>query len=653
MLSGRAACDTREIVRLFDALLGKPLPTRDAETERVGVLRGIPLFGLDALSSAAYGPEALLTVLLPLGAAGLRYVLPLTLAIVALLTALFVSYRQTIEAYPSGGGSYTVARENLGRKPSLIAAAALVVDYLLNVAVAISAGVGAIVSAVPALLGSTLPMCLAVLLVLVLVNLRGVRASGGAFALPTYAFVTVLLGIIGLGLAQAARGQSEILAAPLPRAGETATAWVLLRAFANGCTAMTGVEAVSNGVPNFREPSTVHARRTLGAVVALLILFLVGVALLCRADHVFATPPGASGYESILSQLAHRVFGHGILYQVSMAAIFAVLALSANTSFADFPRVARLLAEDRFLPEVFEHRGRRLVFSIGILVLAALSGLVLIVFRGVTDRLIPLFAVGALTAFTLSQAGMVVHWHRRNVRGGRMWANAVGATMTAVAVVLVIVSKFLEGAWLSVLAVLGFVMLFSAVRRHYEFMDRATKPMASLEIGPTRPALAVVPVRRWNAVALKALRFAAGFAPEVIVVQVMTGTRDEEDLTPRWREIAIAPAERIGIRPPELVVLRSEYRQLFSPLLQFVKDLADAHRDRQVAVVVPELVEQRWYYAFLHSHASSVLKALLLLHGGPQIVVITMPWYLREWIPERRSVVQRMRELARTAAHRT
>jgi amino acid transporter len=641
-------------VRLFDVLLGKPLPTQDEDEEKIGALRGIPLLGLDALSSAAYGPEALLTVLLPLGVAGLRYVLPLTLAIVAVLTTVFLSYRQIIPAYPNGGGSYVVAKENLGRGASLLAAAALGLDYTLNVAVGISAGVGAVVSAVPPLLHYTLPLCLGVLLVIIVVNLRGVRQSGTVFALPTYVFIASMLVIIGVGIGRAiagagvahgafsaATGMTGPTAATVgshaPAAGvaAAASAWVLVRAFANGCSAMTGVESVSNAVPSFRAPAPTRARRTLAAIVLLLTVFLVGVAVLCRAYHVIATPPGQPGYQSILSQLAHVVFGRGVLYGVCMASIFAVLALSANTSFAGFPRVARLLARDRFLPVQYERRGRRLVFSHGILVLGLLSGLLLVAFRGVTDRLIPLFAIGALLAFTMAQAGMVVHWHKHGVHGPRLWTNAVGAVTTGITVLLVLASKFVEGAWMSVVIVLALIALFSRVRRHLDVIDLATRTSASLEIGPPRPPLAVVPIRRWDLLSLKALRFAVGFASEVVAVQVLTDDGVETGLSERWPQLVEAPARRIGVAPPRLVVLRSEYRQLFAPLLRFVSQLVETHADRQIAVIVPELVEPRWYHTFLHRHASEVLRALLLYRGGPQIVVVSAPWYLRDWLPER------------------
>jgi amino acid transporter len=622
--------------KLADVLLGRPLPMAEEKRQRIGPLLGIPVLGLDALSSAAYGPEALLTVLLPMGVAGLRYVLPLTLAIVTVLLAVYLSYRQTIEAYPDGGGAYTVTKENLGRMPSLVAAAALGLDYLLNAAVAVSAGVGAIVSAIPPLLPYTLPLCLGVLLILILVNLRGIRSTGAAFAIPTYLFVAMLALVIGLGIARTVLhgGHPTPVVPPPPPTGflALATPWLLLRSFANGCTAMTGVEAVSNAVPIFRDSRTVLARRTLGAVVLLLVFYLIGIALLCRAYQVTATPPGEVGYESILSQLAGCVLGRRIGYAVCMGSVFTVLALSANTSFADFPRLSRLLSIDGFLPELFAHRGRRLVFSHGILLLGGLAGLLLLVFGGVTDHLIPLFAVGALTAFTMSQAGMVAHWHRARVHGPRLWINAFGATATGTTALLVAAFKFTEGAWISVLLVLAFIALFVGTRRHHDLVERATHTDAALDLGPPRSPLAVVPMRRWDAISLKALRLAIGLAPEVIAVQVRTDDQTDDSLAKRWDDLVTRPAERLGIRPPRLVVLCSEYRQTISPLVQFVTGLAHQHPGRQVAVLVPEIVEPRWYHMLLQSHVASILKARLLFRGGPQIMVVSTPWYLCDWV---------------------
>jgi hypothetical protein len=473
---------------------------------------------------------------------------------------------------------------------------------------------------------------LAVLVLITVVNWRGVRSSGAAFGVPTYLFVASIFAMIVVGSARAFThgAPPQALAAP-PAPGPTtmavATPWLLLRAVANGTTAMTGVEAVSNGVPIFHSPSTVGARKTLAAISLLLMGMLLGVAFLCHTYNVTATVPGEAGYQSVLSQLAGAVFGKGILYTICMASIFVVLALSANTSFADFPRLARLLAIDGFLPEPFEHRGRRLAFSYGLIVLSLLSGVLLIAFGGVTDRLIPLFAIGALLAFTMSQAGMVVHWHRLGVHGPRLWMNAVGAISTGIMVALVLVSKFLEGAWISVLIVLAFIGLLWGVRHHHDAVEHALHRDVTLKLSDIRRRVAVVPLRRWDAMACKGLQFACGFADEVIALQVVTGDQEEDDLAAQWNDRVVVPAERARVQPPRLVVLRSEFRRRLTPLFRFVTDLAESRPDVQIAVVVPELAERRWYHSLLHTHMASILRAMLLVRGGPEVVIISAPWF--------------------------
>ena len=401
---------------LLDYLLGRRLATYEEGEQRVGVIAGIPMLGLDALGSAAYGPEAALTLLIPLGAAGVSYIGPISTLIIVLLMVVYFSYRQTIAAYPHGGGSYTVAKDNLGTTAGLFAAAALLLDYVLVVAVGISAGVGALVSALPDLQPHTLSLCLAILLLITIVNLRGVRESGLAFMAPTYLFIVSLLSVLAIGVVKTmlAQGHPVPVEAPaaLPAATTAASLWVLMRAFASGCTAMTGVEAVSNGVTAFREPAVPHAQRTLTAIIGLLAVMLAGIAYLCHVYTIGATEPGQAGYQSILSQLVAAVVGRGVFYYITIGSVLSVLALSANTGFADFPRLCRVIAGDGFLPSGFAHRGRRLVYSQGIIVLAVLSAGLLIAFGGITDHLIPLFAIGAFLAFTLSQAGMVVHWWR-------------------------------------------------------------------------------------------------------------------------------------------------------------------------------------------------------------------------------------------------
>jgi amino acid transporter len=398
---------------LFDVVVGKPLATTEERAEHIGPIAGIPVFGLDALSSAAYGPEAALTLLIPLGLAGIQHIVPISFAIIGLLAIVFFSYLQTIDAYPHGGGSYTVASENLGAYAGLLAAAALMIDYILNAAVGISAGVGALVSAFPKLQPHTLALCLAILLILTLINVRGVKDTGTAFLIPTYLFVGTLLLVIVVGAVRvfAAGGHPSPLVEPphLPVTGSMISLWLLAKVFASGCTAMTGVEAVSNGVNAFREPTQKNAKRTLTIIIILLMVFLAGIALLCRAYSIAATDPGAAGYQSILSQLTAAVMGRGWFYYLTIGSILAVLALSANTSYADFPRLTRAIAMHDYLPHVFKIRGRRLLYSHGIVALVGFTALLLIVFGGVTDRLIPLFAIGAFLAFTLS----ATHDHQR------------------------------------------------------------------------------------------------------------------------------------------------------------------------------------------------------------------------------------------------
>src|ERR1022692_2700275 len=440
---------------LFDLVIGKPLATTEERAEHIGPISGIPVFGLDALSSAAYGPEAALTLLIPLGFAGIEQIVPISLAIIGLLAIVFFSSRQTIEAYPSGGGSYTVASENLGEQAGLLAAAALMIDYILNAAVGIAAGVGALVSAFPRLQPHTLGLCLAILLILTLINMRGIKDAGSAFLIPTYLFVGTLLLVIIVGAVRAiaAGGHPMPIVAPprLPASASLLTFWLLAKVFASGCTAMTGVEAVSNGVMAFREPTQKNARRTLTIIILLLMIFLAGIALLCRAYSIGATDPGAAGYQSILSQLAAAVMGRGWFYYVTIGSILAVLALSANTSYADFPRLTRAIAQRDYLPHVFLIRGRRLLYSHGIYALVGFTALLLIVFGGVTDRLIPLFAIGAFLAFTLSQAGMVMHWKRVGGAGARhrMVINGVGAVATGITLLVILIAKFTAGAWIT------------------------------------------------------------------------------------------------------------------------------------------------------------------------------------------------------------
>jgi amino acid transporter len=618
---------------LRNLLFGR-LASHEEGEQRVGPVAGIPMLGLDALSSAAYGPEAAMTLLIPLGAAGLGYIGPISLVIIVILLIVYLSYRQTIAAYPTGGGSYTVARQNLGLFPGLLAAAALLLDYVLVVAVGISAGVGALVSAVPSLQPHTLLLCLVILALIALVNLRGVRESGLAFVVPTYLFVSCLFVVLGVGLMKTwlANGHPvPVVTPPVVPAATTAVGWwMVLRAFASGCTAMTGVEAVSNGVSAFREPAARNAQRTLSAIIGMLVVLLAGIAYLARAYHIGATEPGVTGYQSVLSQMVAAVVGTGPFYYICIASILIVLALSANTGFADFPRLCRLIAQDGFLPRVFASRGRRLVYSLGIYVLTGLSAFLLIVFGGITDRLIPLFAVGAFLAFTLSQAGMVGHWWRQEGTGRTAAAaiNAVGALATGVTLLVVLVAKFAEGAWVMTLLIPILLAAFGMVSRHYHTVALEIANPLPLNVTNIQPPIVIIPMSQWNKMSQKGLRFALKLSPDIFVVQVQAGAPTESDLAGRWPEYVEAPTARARLPIPRLVTIASPYRHVFNPLIDYVLTMKQEHPDRQIAVLIPELVARRWYHHFLHNKRAAMLKALLLVRGDEDVVV-NVPWYLQ------------------------
>lgn len=617
---------------LIDFIFGRPLATSQERAEQIGSVRGIPIFGLDALSSAGYGPEAALTIMISLGVLAPLYIVPISTSIVVLLAIVYFSYLQTIGAYPEGGGSYTVAHENLGESASLLAAAALMIDYILTVAVGISAGVGALVSVFPRLQPHTLALCLGILGLIAIINLRGLREAGALFMLPTILFVGALLLTIAVGLVRSLlhAGHPAPVAPPHPlgSAGVAVSAWLVLQSFSSGCTAMTGVEAVSNGVRAFREPRVKNAKITLTIIIAILMLLLLGIAFLVKVYSIGATDPDQPGYESVLSQMIGAVMGKGVFYYVSMASILLILSLSANTAFADFPRLCQAIARNGYLPKSFALRGRRLVYSQGIYALTLVAAVLLIIFGGVTDRLIPLYAVGAFLAFTLSQAGMVEHW--RKAKGRRyfsMFLNGLGAVATAITVLVVMVAKFVEGAWITLALIPLLFILMKAVRRQYEWMERQTELDSPLDLSGLRRPIVVVPVDNWNRITQKALRFGLDISSEVEALHVHTeGT--PPNLANRWKELVEVPAARAGFSPPKLHVASSPYRYVLTPILEHVTTLANKHPDRQIAVIIPEKILDRWYDYFLHNRRGTLLKAMLYFYGNPRIVVMNVPWYL-------------------------
>ena len=619
-----------------DRIFGKPLATSEERAEQIGVGAGIPIFGLDALTSAAYGPEAALALLIPLGMLGTQYLLPIVTSILILLVIVFFSYRQTIAAYPSGGGSYTVATENLGEKAGLLAAAALMIDYILTAAVGISAGVTALTSALPKLQPHTLALCLLILAILAVVNLRGVKDTGTAFIVPTFLFIGTLLTLIAVGVYKtlAAGGHPlpvTALPAPLPQTVQYLGLWMLLKAFSSGCAAMTGVEAVSNGVMAFREPRSRNAQYALTVIIGILIVLLYGTAWLTKHYQIMAMDPDGAGYQSLLSLLVTAVFGRGWFYFLTMGSVLLALALSANTAFADFPRLTRAIALHDYLPHVFVLRGRRLLFSHGIYALTGLTAVILILFKGVTDRLIPLYAIGAFLAFTLSQAGMVMHWKRQEGdHPGRVWhmlVNGTGAVATGATTIVVLASKFRSGAWVTALLIPTLILLMYSVKKHYTRVRGETSDKNRLNLANLQEPLVVIPMAGWNRISEKALRFGMLLSKEIKVVHVHS--EDEaHGIDQDWEEKILAPIREGGFPHPELITIPSTFRFVISPLMDYILHLESENPERKVAVLLPELVVRHWWENLLHNQRVQLLKILLLVKGNQRIVVVNIPWYL-------------------------
>jgi len=631
-------------VSIVEFLLGRRLANREAETRKIGAFEGIPAMGLDALGSSAYGPEAALTIMLPLGAAGLAWLGWVMAPIVLLLAILFASYWQTTRAYPNNGGAYFVARENLGTNASLLAAAALMTDYVLNVAVGISAGVGALVSAVPELQTHTLALCLAILAAITLINLRGTPESGRVLAVPTYTFVACFVCIVVLGVwrtLQSGGHPAAIVPPPsMAAATEAMGPWLLLRAIASGCTAMTGVEAISNGVGAFREPRVRYAHRTLSVVVAVLGFLLAGVAWLARRYTIGAMDETKPGYQSVLAQLAGAVVGHGVFYYVALASLLAVLALSANTSFVGFPRLCRIVAEHGFLPKPFAIAGRRLVFTSGILYLACCAGLLLVAFDGITNALIPLFAIGAFLSFTLSQASMVVHWHRLMAAGEaphHAWAslaiNALGAASTGVALVVIVLAKFAEGAWITLLVIPIVIAALRRIGAYYRRLAQRASALEPLKPGELRPPIVVVAIDYLDALGMKGIRLGLGLSHDLVAIHLthLTGpdSQDHERrLRERWASHVETPARAAGLPPPRLMFLPASRRTILEPMLKLIRRIQTEFPDRDIAVLIPEVAKRHWYQQLLHAHRGRRLRARLIKLGDARLTVISVPWLL-------------------------
>jgi len=603
----------------WHVLIGRPLRAQETGKERLSPIEGLPALSLDALTSVAYGPEAIIVVLAVAGASSLHLVLPITVAIVVLLAILVFSYRQVINAYPMGGGAYAVSRANLGSAVSLVAAAALIVDYTLTVSVSIAAGVGTLVSAYPSFKPATVPICLGILALVTILNLRGLGETARAFLLPTLIFIVGLLGIIAVGLIHP-------LAVGVPQPGESllpthalqaVTVLLVLKAFSAGCSALTGVEAIANGVPLFKEPRVVRAKRTEMLLGVILGLMLLGLAVLAKRWHI-----GPRSNQTVLSQIMAEAVGRHWAYYIVSLTITLVLALAANTSFGGLPVLCSLLARDNYLPHLFALRGDRQVFANGIWVLAILSGLLLVVVRGNTNAMIPLFAIGVFIGFTLAQTGLVVHWRRTHPPGWRRRAlvNGIGAVVTAVSTLIFLISKFLEGAWVVVLAIPAFVYLFRRIHHYYAQLG-VDLGFGQMPVKPTaKHTTVVVPVTGVSKLTQHALSEALSLGDEAVAISVLLqqgdeSTGHEETLRQQWDEWDP------GV---ELHILHNDYASIVDPVTDFIDELRE-HSDDQIVVLIPVIKPDQLRYLFLHNQIDVALSASLRARTDVVVARVMMP----------------------------
>jgi amino acid transporter len=606
------------LAQLKRLVVGKPIPSHLAHHERLSRATGLAVLSSDALSSVAYATEEILRVLVLAGVGALTFATPIAFVIAAILAVVVFSYRQTIHAYPSGGGAYIVAKDNLGQTPALIAASSLLIDYVLTVAVSIAAGVAAVTSAFPQLHVNRVELTLAFVLVLMFGNLRGIRESGRIFAAPTYFFVVTILLLIVVGAWRVLTGTVTAVTtvASVESTGAPLALFLLLTAFSNGCTAMTGVEAVSNGVPAFKPPEPKNAAATMLMMVVLAITMFLGITLL---SHAFGIVP--SEQETVVSQLARGVFGErGIPYYAVQAATMLILVLAANTAYADFPRLASILARDRYIPRQFMNQGDRLAFSNGIVGLSVLAGILLVLFGGDTHSLIPLYMIGVFVSFTLSQAGMVVHWLRLRGPGWRSSAliNGAGALVTGVVLLVVAATKALEGAWIIMLLIPLNVLFCRLTRRHYEGVA-AQLTLRGWESRGPRHNTVLVPISGIQRAVLEALDYAKTLSSDVRAVYVNVDPAATEQLRPGWSQFCN------GL---PLIVLESPFRSLMEPLLEYIEHVAHECPEGYITVVLPEFVPARWWHHLFHNQRALLIKGALLFK--PNTVVTSVPFHLRQ-----------------------
>jgi amino acid transporter len=597
-------------------LVGRPIPSHLAHHERLSRVTGLAVLSSDALSSVAYAVDFILVTLIAAGSAAIGYLIPISIVIATLLAIVAFSYRQTIHAYPTGGGAYIVAKENIGATAGLVAAASLLVDYTLTVSVSISAGVLATTSAIPRLDPYRVELCLLFLALLMIGNLRGIRESGRIFAVPTYFFIVSMFVLILAGAYRYFTGVLVPLDLPLPAHAGTKplTIFLLLTAFANGCTAMTGVEAVSNGVPAFRPPESRNASATLVAMAVLAISMFVGI---CGLAHAYRVMP--TDAESGISQLGRAILGNGsFLYFAVQAATTLILVLAANTAFADFPRLASIVSRDRYLPRQFMNQGDRLAFSNGIIVLSAFAAALIVAFRGDTQSLLPLYMIGVFVSFTLSQAGMVIHWRHTKEPGWQTSAfiNGFGAVVTGIVLIIVAVTKTLEGAWIVLLLIPIIVTIFKATRRHYDHVG-SQLTLRGYTPQPRVHNTVLIPIGGLQRAVVEALRYAETLSDDVRAVYVDTDLAATEQLRRDW----LTWGGKV-----QLVVLPSPFRSVMEPLLEYIEQAENERPEDYVTVILPEFVPARWWQHLLHNQRALLIKGALLFR--PNTVVTSVPFHL-------------------------
>ena len=597
-------------------LVGNPLMTDMLHHERIPKWKALAVLSSDALSSVAYATEEVLIPLSLFATAAVAWSMPIALAIALLIVIVTISYRQTIDAYPNGGGAYTVAKENIGVNAGLVAGAALLIDYVLTVSVSVAAGIENLAAAFPVLLPHKMTIDIFVILIVMTFNLRGVRESANVFALPTYFFVFSFVTLIVAGLWQTAMGHVPQAIPVIHETYPSVPVFLLMRAFASGCSALTGIEAISNGIPIFKEPSQTNAKITMAWMSVILGSLFLGVTLLA---HIFGITPKEG--ETAVSLLAHAVFGEGFFYYIVQASTTMILVLAANTSYADFPRLCSLLARDRFLPRQLASLGDRLVFSNGIVGLSLAAILLIILFQGDTHHLIPLYAVGVFLSFTLSQSGMVIHHLRDREPGWKksLVFNGAGA-ITTLAVLLVIgVTKFIHGAWMVVVLIPILVVVFKKIHSHYEYAADRLKRPAGVGLRPAKALrhTAIVPISGIHQGVIDSLSYALSISDDVRACYVELDSAATEQLQKDWLEVApLVP----------LTVLKSPYRSVIAPVIRFVVRVERDRDDDIVTVIIPEFVTTKWYHQILHNQTAILLS--LALRNRREVVVTSVRYHL-------------------------